>query len=159
MLEETLIVGLGNILLGDEGVGVHILNRLKKVNTFPNTQYLDLGTSSYELINFMNPGVHKIVLIDCILARDANPGQVITLSAGDIVSEVDYKLSLHQIKLIDTLKLISIEYNFPDTLIIGIVPFDMHSFSTNLSAKLQERFIPILNTVVQYIDDFIKNTK
>ena len=158
-MEETIIVGLGNILLSDEGIGVHIINSLKKANTFPGAQYLDLGTSSYELINFMTPQVHKVVLIDCIIADGVKPGQVVKLSVKDILSETDYKLSLHQIKLIDTLKLISIEYNFPEILIIGIVPFDMNSFSTNLSANLQERFSLILNAVVQNIDDFINNNE
>ena len=158
-MEETIIVGLGNILLSDEGIGVHIINSLKKANTFPRAQYLDLGTSSYELINFMTPRVHKVVLIDCIIADGVKPGQVVKLSVKDILTETDYKLSLHQIKLIDTLKLISIEYNLPEILIIGIVPFDMNSFSTNLSANLQERFSLILNAVVQKIDDFINNNE
>ncbi len=152
-MEETIIVGLGNILLSDEGIGIHVINSLKEVNPFPKAQYLDLGTSSYELINFMNPRVHKVVIIDCFIAEGAEPGQVAKLSLKDILPDTDYQLSLHQIKLIDTLKLISIEYNLPEILIIGIVPFDMNSFSTKLSEDLQERFSLILDTVVLYIND------
>ena len=156
-MEETIIVGLGNILLTDEGIGVHIINKLKKINPFHKAQYLDLGTSSYELVNFINPQVQKVVLIDCLKTDTVKPGQVVRLSVKDILPETDYKLSLHQMKLIDTLKLISIDHDLPEILIIGIIPFDINSFSTNISANLEKRFSLILKTVEEYIYDFIKN--
>jgi len=155
-LKETIIVGLGNILLTDEGIGVHIINSIKKLNPFPKAQYLDLGTSSYELVNFINSHVKKVVLIDCLRTNDAKPGQVVKLSVKDILYDTSYKLSLHQIKLIDTLKLISIDYELPEILIIGIVPFDLKSYSITISEKMEERFSGILKTVEQYIFDFIK---
>lgn len=158
-MEETIIVGLGNILLTDEGIGVHLINRLKKLNPFPKAQYLDLGTSSYELVNFINSHVQKVILIDCLKTDTVKPGQVVKLSVKDILHETNYKLSLHQMKLIDTLKLISIEYNLPEILIIGIVPFDINSFSTNVSPILEERFSLILKTVEKYIYDFVTRKK
>lgn len=156
-MAETIIVGLGNILLTDEGIGVHIINSIKKLDPFPKAQYLDLGTSSYELVNFIDSRVQKLVLIDCIKTDTSKPGQVIRLSIKDILSDTVYKLSLHQMKLIDTIKLISIDYDLPELLIIGIVPFNTHSYSTNISANLEKQYSLILKIVEQNIYEFIKN--
>jgi len=154
-VEGTIIAGFGNILLSDEGIGVHIVKNLKKNNFFPGSEYLDLGTSSYQLANYMNADVRKIILIDCINKSASDPGLVVRLHMDDIVSETDFKLSLHQIKLIDTLILISLEYDFPEVLIIGIVPHDTETYLTNMSRELQNQFDVILKTVSRYISEFL----
>jgi len=158
-LTENIIVGFGNVLLTDEGIGVHIINSIKKQDLFPKTQYLDLGTSSFELVNFIDSHVQKLVLIDCLKLDTVEPGQVVRLSTKDILSDTVYKISLHQMKLIDTLKLISIDYNLPEMLIIGIIPYDTHSYSTNISANLEKQYSLILKTVEKNIFEFIKNNK
>jgi len=155
-LNKIIIIGLGNILLTDEGIGIHILNKLKKQNPFPNTQYLDLGTSSYELINFINEEVDKVLIIDCLRTANKKPGEIAILSVDDILADSGYKMSLHQMKLTDTLGLIAIDKDLPDISIIGIVPFDMDTYSTELSPTMRKQFKTIVKNI-EYIHDFIQN--
>ena len=155
-MKKIVIIGLGNILLSDEGIGVHIINSLKELNSFPSAEYLDLGTSSYELINFINKDDQKIVIIDCLKSNGGKPGDVIKLSFFDLISDPNYKFSLHQMKLIDSLKLISIENDLPEILIIGIIPYDVESYSTQLSKMLTKEFSNIIIKVRKIISDFIE---
>jgi len=154
-LEETIIVGLGNILLTDEGIGVHIINALRDTNPFHNAQYLDLGTSSYELVNYLSPDVQKLVMIDCLKTNIVKAGNVLKLTVNGLLPASGNKLSLHQMKLIDTLSMISLDHDLPEILILGIVPFDMHSYSINLSPEMEKQFEPIIKKVVKHINDFI----
>jgi len=125
-------------------------------DSFPNTRYLDLGTSSYELSGFIEVNTNKIVLIDCLNIESGKAGQVFKLSIGDILSDSEYRLSLHQIKLIDSLNLISIDHELPEVMILGIVPHDIKTVSTSLSDILQDHYDQIFEKVKEYISDFIE---
>lgn len=154
-LGNTLIVGLGNILLTDEGIGVHIVNHFKKTGRFDKAELLDLGTSSYEIINHISGQVQKLIFIDCVHMQDKDPGTVICLSISDLQRCSGEKISLHQIELIDSLQLISIDTYFPETMILGIVPHDMKSFSTDLSGPLKQKFTGIAEKVGWMIERFV----
>jgi hydrogenase maturation protease len=156
-VSKNLIVGLGNILLSDEGIGVHIVKELEYSKAFPGSQYLDLGTSSYELVNFINSKTKKIILLDCLYSERMVPGAVVELTVEDIISGNNSKLSLHQMKLIDTLKLISIDFDTPEILIVGIVPFDNKSYSTNISDELEKIKDSIVDRVKSIISEFLEN--
>jgi len=154
-LKKTIIIGLGNILLSDEGIGVHILNNLKTRNPLKSCTYLDLGTSSFEIINFIDEHVNKMIIIDCLNSKDHKPGSVIQLTIDDILNTSCYKLSLHQIKLIDSLKILSIETDIPESIIIGIVPFDMITYSTSLSDHLSKQLEYIVFKIQNIITNFL----
>ena len=152
---EILIVGLGNILMSDDGIGISVLNELEILDPFEKALYLDLGTSSYELVNHLDSSVKKLVLIDCLLMANKPPGKVFKLGIEDIKPDDEYKLSLHQQKLFHTLNLISIDNDLPDTCIIGIIPYDYKTISIKLSDQLRKEFDSIVKTVAKYIRDFI----
>jgi len=150
-LEKTLIIGLGNILLTDEGIGVHIIKKLEELGSFNGAIYLDLGTSSWELINFIDNKIQKIFVIDCLNVPNGKPGDIHKLELKDLTSESEFILSLHQIKLLDSLKLILLETDLPKTIVIGIVPYDAKSISTELSVTLKNKFPDIINSVLNMI--------
>lgn len=154
-MEQIIIIGLGNPLLCDEGAGIHVLDHLKQIKAFPEAALMDLGTSSYDLVNYIDPGIQKVIIIDSIQSTQVVPGEVVRLTVKDILSDNEWKLSLHQMKLIDSLKLISIEYDIPEILIIGISPFDTKTYSTSLSENLKTQFSSIIEMVVQYIHEFV----
>jgi hydrogenase maturation protease len=147
-------VGVGNILLSDDGIGVHIMRRLEKEEALSGADFLDMGTSSMDLGYYIDENIRKMVIIDCIRSDD-EPGTVFRLSPEDLVSKKKEMFSLHQLKLIDTLKLISIETDFPETIILGIVPHDVSSFSESLSPEIQKIFPGIYDSILGVIKDFL----
>lgn len=156
---KRLIIGTGNILLSDEGVGIHIVRELQKQQTkdkelFHNTEFVDIGTSSFDIISYINNGVTKVALIDCMKADGYLPGTVFKLTPDDLRKRQKEKYSLHQMELVDTLRMISIIEKLPEILILGIVPEDINKFSTKLSDSIAEKFPVILSKIKKEIVDF-----
>ena len=158
---KRLIIGTGNLLLSDEGVGIHIIRELQRQQTkdeefFHNTEFVDIGTSSFDIISYINNGVTKVVLIDCMKADGYLPGTIFKLTPDDLRKRQKEKYSLHQMELVDTLRMISIIEKLPDILILGIVPEDINKFSTKLSDSIAEKFPVILSKIKKEIVDFFK---
>ncbi|MBE3036186.1 MAG: hydrogenase maturation protease [Candidatus Atribacteria bacterium] len=158
---KKLIIGIGNILLSDEGIGIHIVRQLQRQQTkdkefFHNTEFIDIGTSSFDIISYINNGVTKVVLIDCMKADGYLPGTIFKLTPDDLRKRQKEKYSLHQMELVDTLRMISIIEKLPEILILWIVPEDINKFSTKLSDSIAEKFPVILSTIKKEIVDFFK---
>ena len=158
---KKLIIGIGNILLSDEGIGIHIVRELQRQQTkdkefFHNTEFIDIGTSSFDIISYINNGVTKVVLIDCMKADGYLPGTIFKLTPDDLRKRQKEKYSLHQMELVDTLRMISIIEKLPEILILGIVPEDINKFSTKLSDSIAKKFPVILSKIKKEIVDFFK---
>jgi hydrogenase maturation protease len=153
--KHDLIIGVGNTLLSDDGIGIHIIRKMEEENTLDQAEYLDMGTSSMELGYYIDDNIRKMVIIDSI-KTDEKPGTIFMLRPEDLVSKKRQDFSLHQLKLIDTLKLISLDRDFPDTIIVGIAPYDVKTFSDQLSPELGADFKNIYNNVVKVIKKYLE---
>ena len=91
-----------------------------------------------------------------IKSDDDEPGTLFKMGLDDLVSKKKENFSLHQLKLIDSIKLISIENTFPETMILGIVPKDTKTFSDKLSKELIDRLPFVYDRILDLIKDFLK---
>ena len=131
---KILILGVGNLLLRDDGFGVHLINSLKDTALPGNVELLEAGTVSHQLI----PRLHEIdhlIVIDVVEAGDT-PGSLFRFSPDDMKFPVEQKASLHQISLIDVLHMAALTGTKPKTVIIGVQPKDVSSWSMELSDEL-----------------------
>ena len=156
---KKIIIGTGNILLSDEGIGIHIVRELQRQQAkdkefFHNTEFIDIGTSSFDIISHISNGVTKVVLIDCMKADGYLTGTVFKLTPDDLRKRQKEKYSLHQMELVDTLRMLSIIEKLPEILILGIVPEDINKFSTKLSDSIAEKFPVIVSKIKKEIADF-----
>jgi hydrogenase maturation protease len=132
--QKILILGVGNLLLRDDGFGVHLINSLKDTALPGNVELLEAGTVSHQLI----PRLHEIdhlIVIDVVEAGDT-PGSLFRFSPDDMKFPVEQKASLHQISLIDVLHMAALTGTKPKTVIIGVQPKDVSSWSMELSDEL-----------------------
>ena len=136
-VKDVLVLGIGNILCMDDGVGVHVVNHVIESGIdFPeNVEIADGGTSGYDLLPIMS-GRRKIIIVDALKTED-RPGSIYRFSAEHLVSR-NYIYSLHDLgvkKLVDMLKLMG---ENPVIEIIGIVPQDYTSFAIGMSDSVKE---------------------
>ncbi len=150
----NLVIGLGNILLTDEGIGIHVLRELKRRNRIPYTEFVDLGTSSLDLEYFIRDDTKKMAVIDCIKTIAGEPGNIYKISIEDLKKRRNKDYSLHQLEFIDSINLISLLSGVPETIIFGIAPFDMEGLSINLSGPLNRQFETICKKIEKEILDF-----
>jgi hydrogenase maturation protease len=99
---DVLILGIGNILLSDEGVGVHAIRLLEERELPPGIDILDGGTSGADLVDHLD-GRTKVVVIDAALG-DGAPGTVYRCEGDDLI-EQHSALSLHEFGLVESLRL------------------------------------------------------
>ena len=101
MRAETLILGIGNILLKDEGVGVRVVEAMRPLALPDHVELLDGGTLGAGLLDEIADR-RKVIVIDA--ARTGSPpGSVCRFSSDDLEAEVGTSLSLHEFGLLDTL--------------------------------------------------------
>jgi hydrogenase maturation protease len=99
---RTLILGVGNLLLSDEGVGVHVLERLAAIYDMPKgVQTLDGGTLGLDLLYYLE-GVENLLIIDAV-EMGKQPGTLLRLEGDEVPSFLSIKMSPHQIGIPDML--------------------------------------------------------
>jgi hydrogenase maturation protease len=134
---SILILGLGNILLRDEGVGVHAVNTLaQRFRLAEGIEVLDGGTSGMDLLDTI-AGREWLIVCDAI-KREAAPGSVVRIDGDDVPAFFATRISPHQLGLSDVLANLDLMGERPERVtIIGIVPEDL-SLGTELSAAGME---------------------
>lgn len=123
MQEPTItILGLGNILMTDEGVGVHTVNEFEKRYTIPEyVEIIDGGAAGLDLIPFIE-GREKVLMVDAV-NFDQEPGYIDTLENEAIPVKLATKASMHHLGLMDVLSIVKLSGNYPKEIcIIGIQP-------------------------------------
>jgi len=154
--KQNLIVGVGNILLTDDGIGIHILSKLEKEESLKGNQFLNLGTSSMDIAYYLNKNTARMVIIDCMKSDGDEPGTLFKMGLDDLVSKKKENFSLHQLELIDSIKLVSIENYFPETMVLGVVPKDTETLSDRLSKELIERLPVVYDKILDLIKEFLE---
>lgn len=144
---KILILGVGNLLLGDDGFGVHLINALHDTPFPPNVQLLEAGTVSHQLIPLFREIDHLIV-IDVVEAGDV-PGSIFRFSPDDMQFPSEQKASLHQISLIDVLRMAELTGGKPKTVILGVQPRDVSSWSLELSDELKAVIPKVKDLIVE----------
>ncbi len=132
---KVLILGVGNILLSDDGFGVHLINSLADTPFPPNVQVLEAGTVSHQLIPLFRELDH-LIIIDVVEAGDT-PGSLFRFSPEDLQFTKEQMVSLHQISLIDVLTMAELTGGKPKTVIIGVQPKDVSTWSLELTEPVK----------------------
>ena len=98
--KKTLVLGLGNVIMGDEGVGVHVVRALEQLQLPPNIECLDGGTGGFVLLEPLQSADH-IILIDA--TDDGNPPGTVTRTTPRFSSDYPPTLTAHDIGVKDLL--------------------------------------------------------
>jgi len=148
MAKKILVVGIGNLLLTDEGVGVHIIQELSRMKLPENVELADIGTASFDLLTFME-GKDKVIIIDALVSDD-KPGTLYRLSPDDLISGKRKLLtSLHQFGIPQVLNLIKQKNQKIEIVIFGIVPKDYQTYSTELTPELVKALPHIIQKILE----------
>ncbi|MDP2971812.1 MAG: hydrogenase maturation protease [Deltaproteobacteria bacterium] len=141
---KVLIVGIGNLLYRDDGIGAWVIQEMKKMRLPDHMELLDMGTSTMDLIYHME-GVKKLVVIDAMKAG-GTPGTIYRSKPEDLLPKEDGPVSLHDIGLLETLNMAKKKGMEIETVVIGVEP-KILDWGMELSDELKER-IPTLIEVV-----------
>jgi hydrogenase maturation protease len=119
---KLLILGLGNVLCGDDGVGVAAVERLRRDYELPDgVEALDGGTLGLTLLAHVS-GVDDLLLLDAVATGDP-PGTLVRLDGDAVGPAVRNRLSVHQIGVADLLDSLHLLDSYPRRVVlVGLVP-------------------------------------
>jgi hydrogenase maturation protease len=138
---NALVLGVGNVLLLDEGIGIRAIEELQRRYDFPDEVHLlDGGTSGIELLRFFD-GVDHLIIIDAISAGKP-PGAVMRVEGDDVPATFETRITPHQLGLSDLLATAKLTDVMPGRLVLfGVEPKTMESglgFSPEVEGALEK---------------------
>lgn len=145
---NTLILGIGNLILTDDGVGIKIAQRLKEER--PELEVVETGEAGLTLLDFIT-GYDRLIIIDSIKTEQGKPGQVYKLELEDLKPAMDFSSS-HGIDIATAFKLGQrLGYKMPKSVSIYAVEMkDNTTFGERCTEEVEER-IPFI--AQQIIDE------
>lgn len=119
-MKKLLVLGVGNILLMDEGVGVHAVHAFLEEEWPEGVEFIDGGTFTQDMFDVFK-GYEKVLVLDVVRGGKA-PGTVYRLTENQLKEDQDQSLSLHDIDLLDSLAMAELLGNKPELSVLGIEP-------------------------------------
>jgi hydrogenase maturation protease len=139
--EKILVMGVGNPLMRDDGIGPRVIELLRAGYTFPdNVEVVDAGTMSFMILDLLR-GVDRLIIIDAVDNTGEPPGTVLRMTPEEIApNQVAH--SLHDLKLVDVLQAADLMGSTPETITFGVQIEAIREWVLELSAPL-EAAVPI----------------
>lgn len=144
---SLLVLGLGNLLCADDGLGVRAVEAIKRGYKVPNnTRVLDGGTLGLSLLSVFD-GADDVILVDAISA-DGPAGTLVRLEGDEVAPAVRNRLSCHQIGVADLLDALKLLESYPERLVFwGMVPESLE-LDTTLSPPVAANLPELVDCVI-----------
>jgi hydrogenase maturation protease len=148
---KTLILGIGNSVLSDDGVGCKVVQRLEeRLKGHPSITVKETSLSGLSLLDEV-AGYERLIIIDAIQTRGGNPGTIYKLSPSDF--KTGRMAVIHDLGLVSTLELgRKLEMEMPrEVAIFAIEAKDMVTFSEKLSPEVEKAVPKAVEAVVKEV--------
>ncbi len=147
--KPILILGVGNTIQTDDGVGVHVIEEMRKNPLPKDTDLFDGGTLGYDLLGAIE-GRKKVIVIDTVKGQQS-PGTLYKFSPEDVPNDNNYD-SLHQLGIIEAIRLAGLQNKAPDlTVIIGVEP-EIIDWGLSLTDTVKKKIPRIIEMVMEEVN-------
>lgn len=152
---KFLILGIGNIVFADEGLGVHLCKQLEKNYKFTSDKhsidFVDGGTLALQL-SYIIAQYDKMIVIDCIDADDAKAGDVFFFPYDAMPKKISWSGSAHEVEMLQTLQYMELVGDLPQTQILACVPKRIEQMSFELSKEIINASKIMIDTVIKHLE-------
>jgi hydrogenase maturation protease len=143
---KTVVLGVGNLLLSDEGVGVHVVKRLSEMSLPPDVEVVEGGVEGLGLMNVIM-GASRLIVIDAVKAGGA-PGSIYRFGPEELTLHADdSKISIHEIGILEVIRLSDLLGHVPKTTVIGVEPKSIET-GMELSVEIRKKIPRIIELVL-----------
>jgi len=123
--DKLPVIGLGNLLMGDDGAGIYVINELRKQNLPEEVDIIDGGTGGVELIDILASS-RTVIVIDAIMTHGNSITGIRLFSPDAFIFKEDNGYSLHDVELTSVLSLMrALDLEIPEIKIVGIPAADI----------------------------------
>jgi hydrogenase maturation protease len=154
-MKKLLVLGVGNIIMMDEGIGVHaIYEFLKEKDQYDQNlvDFIDGGTFTQDIF-YLFEGYEKLLVLDVVRAGRA-PGTIYSLDEADLVQNEKQVLSLHDVDMLDSLKMAEMRGHRPSLKVVGIEPAKI-DWGTEMTPTLGKAFPSFVDIARKHIKELL----
>lgn len=151
-MKKLLVLGVGNILMMDEGIGVHAIYEFwKKKEKYDEAlvDFIDGGTFTQDIF-YLFEGYEQVLVLDVVRAGKP-PGTIYSLDEADLVQNEKQVLSLHDVDLLDSLDMSQMRGHRPTLKVVGIEP-EKIDWGTEMTQTLQDKFPDFVKTAEKWVN-------
>ncbi|HBC92927.1 MAG TPA: Ni,Fe-hydrogenase maturation factor [Pelotomaculum sp.] len=147
--KKVFVIGVGNLLLGDEGIGIHLIREMEKERLPRYVELVDGGTAGIDLLYWLEEADYAII-VDCVEAG-GEPGAIFRVPGDELLIKPTGRIiSLHDINLSEVLLLATKMDTLPPTIIFGVQP-EVIGYQTELSPTLQNTLPRLMQLIKKEI--------
>ncbi len=150
-MKDIMVIGVGNVLMKDEGFGIHVVKRMEQMFEFPeNVEIVDGGVLGVHLLGIISKPDHLIV-VD-VIRNGGKPGDMYRIEQKDIPQRIRAKNSVHQVDFLEALTLCQAMDHQPEAVILGVEPEDITTLETDLTEAVEKQVGPIIDLVLAELE-------
>ncbi|MBF7049070.1 HyaD/HybD family hydrogenase maturation endopeptidase [Campylobacter volucris] len=151
---KLLILGIGNIMFADEGLGVHLCKLLEKNYKFyhesDSVDFVDGGTLALQL-SYIIANYDEMIVIDCIAADDAKIGDIFFFPYDAMPKKINWSGSAHEVEMLQTLQYMELMGDLPKTHILACVPKRIEPLSFEISKEVLKSLEKMEKIVLDFL--------
>jgi hydrogenase maturation protease len=145
--KQITVMGVGNVLLMDEGLGVRAVQELIARYDFPdNVRLVDGGVLGLSLTGVMMEA-DQVIVIDAVRGGD-EPGTIYRFTWEAKPAHIQYKDSLHQIDLMEAMGTLPLIGQAPEVLVVGVEYENIFDWGTELTPKVEKALPALVELVI-----------
>lgn len=159
---KILILGIGNVLYADEGIGVHFARYLENNFTFSHPEhsvnFMDGGTLAQGLIPLIIQYDH-IIIVDTVNVPSVPCGTVYFFNYEQAPKEIDWQGSAHEVEMHQTLVMMDMVGDRPETFVLGVTPRVLEAMSFSLSPEIYDAVPTMEKAILNHFSQLGIDTK
>ena len=140
MQKKNIVVGVGNMLFKDEGIGIYASEYIKQNYKFDDEtlEIIDGGTLGFKLMTYFQE-YDNVIILDTVSIED-EVGGIYRLPSDVLLGLGNYRKTAHEVEIVEMLEIVSVLDSHAKVTIIGIIPADIESVGIGLTEQMENRF-------------------
>ncbi|PLY07562.1 MAG: Ni/Fe hydrogenase [Arcobacter sp.] len=148
---KNIVIGVGNLLFKDEGVGIYAAKYLEENYGFEgDLEIIEGGTLGFKLMTFFQE-YDNVIILDTVSIED-KAGEIFRLPSEVLLGLGNYRKTAHEVEIVEMLEICSVLDKHAEVTILGIIPEDIVTVEIGLTKKIEERFEELILQAVKEIE-------
>ncbi len=151
MKKKNIVIGVGNVLFKDEGIGIYAAQYLKENYSFEgDLDIIDGGTLGFKLMAYFQE-YENIIILDTVSIED-KAGEIFKIPSEVLLGMGNYRKTAHEVEIVEMLEICSMLEEHANVTILGIIPEDIVSVQIGLTKTLEDRFEEYILNILKEIE-------
>ena len=161
MKKRNIVIGVGNMLFKDEGIGIYASEYIKQNYKFDDEtlEIIDGGTLGFKLMTYFQE-YDNVIILDTVSIED-EIGGIYRLPSDVLLGLGTYRKTAHEVEIVEMLEIVSVLDSHANVTIIGIIPADIETVEIGLTKAMEDKFEEFVLNGIKEIESSlgIKATK